>query len=52
MGQPNAKELESLLEGIKSQAAAGRIRVTQHAAEEMAEEEAGFDEVMQAINNS
>jgi uncharacterized protein DUF4258 len=52
MEQSNAKELESVLEGIKSQAATGRIRVTQHAAEEMAEEEIGVDEVLQAIRSA
>ena len=45
-------ELKSALTQIKSQAAAGQIRLTQHAAEEMAEEEVSLDELLQAIKNA
>ena len=52
MEKSNAQELKSLLDGIKSQAAAGRFRVTQQAAEEMAEEEIDLDEVLEAIRSA
>ncbi|OFV97856.1 MAG: hypothetical protein A3H28_07440 [Acidobacteria bacterium RIFCSPLOWO2_02_FULL_61_28] len=46
------KKDDLALTQIKSQATAGRIRVTQHAAQEMAEEEASLDEVLEAIQNA
>ena len=42
-------ELEALIARIKSQAGAGAFRVTQHAHQEMVEEEITLDEVVQAI---
>ena len=44
-----AAELEGILARIKSQAAAGAFRVTQHAQQEMVEEEIRLDEVLVAI---
>lgn len=49
MRDPDAVELEALLARIKSQAEAGAFRVTQHAQQEMAEEEITLDEVGRAI---
>ena len=49
MGEAADAELESELNQIKSQAAAGLVRLTQHAHEEMVEEEIRIDEVLQAI---
>ncbi len=42
-------ELNVLLGQIKSLAAAERVRITQHAQQEMAEEEITLDQVLQAI---
>ena len=44
-----AAELESILARIKSQAAARAFRVTQHAQQEMVEEEIRLDEVLAAL---
>ena len=49
MREPDAVELEALIARIKSQAGAGAFRVTQHAHQEMVEEEITLDEVVQAI---
>jgi hypothetical protein len=46
MREPDAIELEALLARIKSRAAAGAFRVTQHAQQEMVEEEITLDEVV------
>ena len=43
---------DSILEDIKSQAAAERVRVTQHAAERMARERIDLDEILEAIRNA
>ena len=43
---------ESVLRRIKSQATAEQVRVTQHAHEEMVEEEIKIAEVLQAVANS
>ena len=45
----HAAEIEQALERIKSQAASGTFRVTQHGQQEMVEEEIRLDEVLQAI---
>jgi len=42
-------ELEALLLRIKSQAASGDMRITQHAQQEMVEDEISLDEVLEAI---
>ncbi len=49
MSEPDAAELEGTLKRIKSQAAAGTIRFTQHVQQEMVEEEISLDEVLEAI---
>jgi len=46
MKEPDFTELEVTLARIKSQAAAGAFRVTQHAQQEMVEEEIRLDEVL------
>ncbi len=45
-------EREAVLQRIRVQAASEQIRVTQHAHEEMVEEEISLDEVLQAIHTS
>ena len=49
MEELEAAKLESALARIKSQAAAGAFRVTQHAQQEMVEEEISLDEVQSAL---
>jgi len=49
MSKPDAVELETLLLHIKSQAAGGDLRITQHAQQEMVEEGISLDEVLEAI---
>ena len=49
MQEPDATELEALLARIKSQTAAGTVRITQHAQQEMVEEDICLDEVLAAI---
>jgi hypothetical protein len=49
MREHDAAGLEALLTRIKSQAAAGAYRVTQHTQQEMVEEEISLDEVLEAI---
>lgn len=49
MEQPGASERERALARIKSQAAVGAFRVTQHAQREMVEEEITLHEVLAAI---
>jgi hypothetical protein len=51
MWESNALEIEALLARIKSQAGAEAFRVTQHAQQEMVEEEITLDEVVQAIQH-
>jgi hypothetical protein len=41
--------LEAVLKRIRSQAASGAFRVTQHAQQEMAEEDIRLDDVLEAI---
>ena len=45
----NATDLEAMLERIRSQAKVENLRITQHAQQEMVEEEITFDEVLEAI---
>lgn len=45
-------EIERALARIKSQAASGTFRVTQHGQQEMVEEAIRLDEVLQAIGRS
>lgn len=52
MVEPDAAEIERALERIKSQAASGTFRVTQHGQQEMVEEEISLDEVLQAIGRA
>jgi len=49
MSERDAAELAAALDRIKSQAATGLLRVTQHAQQEMVAEEISLDEVLQAI---
>jgi hypothetical protein len=49
MRGPDSTELEALLFRIKSQAAGGNFRITQHAQQEMVEDEISLDEVLEAI---
>lgn len=49
MGALDVTNLEAILEQIRVQAAAENIRITQHAQQEMVEEDITLDEVLQAI---
>jgi hypothetical protein len=49
MNDVDAKNLDAVLEQIRAQANTGSIRVTQHAQQEMAEEDITLDEVLEAI---
>lgn len=49
MVEPDQAELDRVIERLKSQAAAGAFRVTQHAQQEMVEEEVRLDEVLAAL---
>ncbi|HEY6291459.1 MAG TPA: DUF4258 domain-containing protein [Terriglobia bacterium] len=49
MEEPQSAQLEAVLARIKSQAAAGAFRVTQHAQQEMVEEDISLDEVLAAL---
>jgi len=51
MQEPDDVELENLLAGIRSLAAAEALRVTPHAQQEMVKEETTVDEVLQAIQH-
>lgn len=42
-------DLETLLERIRAQAPTEKVRITQHAQQEMVEEDIVFDEVLEAI---
>src|SRR5713226_1004568 len=52
MIERDAAELERVIERIKTQAAAGAFRVTQHAQQEMVEEEIGLDEVVETVGRA
>src|SRR2546427_9914979 len=52
MIERDAAELERVIERIKTQAAAGAFRVTQHAQQEMVEEEIGLDEVLETVGRA
>ncbi len=52
MGEHGAPELDTTLERIKFQAESGILRVTQHAQQEMVEEEISIDQVLQAIGRA
>ena len=49
MGALDVTNLEAILEQIRVQAAAENIRITQHAQQEMVEEDIALDEVLQVI---
>src|SRR3972149_10896065 len=49
MSDPDTVNATDLLENIRRQAAAENIRITQHAQQEMTEEEIALDNVLQAI---
>ena len=49
MSEQGNAELDAILSSIKAQARAENARVTQHAQQEMVEEEVTFDEVLQAV---
>ncbi len=49
MGALDVTDLEAILEQIRVQAAAENIRITQHAQQEMVEEDITLDEALQAI---
>lgn len=49
MGESEEVNVTAILKWIRSQAAAENIRVTQHAHQEMVEENIALDEVLQAI---
>ena len=49
MQRPEPAELETVLLRIKSQAASGDYRITQHAQQEMVEDEISLDEILEAI---
>jgi hypothetical protein len=52
MEQAGGADLEGLLRQMKSQAAAGLLRITRHAHEEMVEEEIGVEDVLLALRRS
>ena len=52
MGESADAEIRALLERIQFQAAAERLRVTQHATEKMARERIELDEVLEAIRDA
>lgn len=49
MSEFNVTNIEAVLRRIREQAAMESIRVTQHAQQEMAEEDIMLDEVLEAI---
>ena len=49
MGEFDVTNLEAILEQIRVQAAAENIRITQHAQQEMVEEDITLDELLEAI---
>src|SRR5689334_19988312 len=49
MSEQNASDLASILEQIKSRTKRGEFRVTQHAQQEMVEEEISLDEMLEAL---
>ena len=49
MGTLDVTNLEAILEQLRVQATAENIRITQHAQQEMVEEDITLDEVLQAI---
>ena len=49
MGESDVSNLEAILEQVCAQAATENIRITQHAQQEMVEENITLDEVLQAI---
>jgi len=49
MGESDVSNLEAILKQVRAQAATENIRVTQHAQQEMVEENITLDEVLQAI---
>jgi hypothetical protein len=49
MDEIDITDVEAVLRRIRVQAAAGNIRITQHAQREMVEEDITFDEVLEAI---
>jgi hypothetical protein len=49
MTEPGEMSLAVVLERIRAQAAAESMRITQHAQQEMAEEDITLEEVLQAI---
>ena len=51
MRRPDSTELEALLFRIRSQTAGGDLRITQHAQQEMAEDEISLDDVLEAIQD-
>jgi hypothetical protein len=48
MSEFDVANLEAVLERIHAQAAIGNVRITQHAQQEMVDEDATLDEVLQA----
>ena len=52
MSEHDPAEPDGALKGIKSQAASGLLRLTQHAQQEMVEEEISLDEVFEAIGRA
>lgn len=51
MNEFDIGDMESVLEQIRAQAVAENIRITQHAQQEMAEEDISLDEVFEAISS-
>src|SRR5579863_2923210 len=49
MVERDSAQLERLIELIKTQTASGAFRVTQHAHQEMVEEQIGLDEILAAL---
>lgn len=52
MPEPDTVELEPLLVRIKLQAASGEFRITQHAQQEMVEEDISLDDVLEAVRQA
>jgi len=52
MSSPDEVALESILERIRIQTIAERLRITQHAQQEMTEDNFTLDDILQAIANA
>jgi hypothetical protein len=49
MSESDIRSVQAMLEGIRAHALTNNVRITQHAQQEMAEEDITLDEVLQSI---